>query len=81
MFVAFRLKEGRDDELIQWLQSLGERDRSYNIREAMKAYLNGGTTCASISPIIKPIPPTGAKEVYVMDEDSLNEKLNRFIDD
>ncbi len=36
MFVAFRVKGGRDDDLITWLAGLGEGDRSYYIREALR---------------------------------------------
>ena len=41
MFVCFRLKEGRDDELIQWLKNI-EEDRSYHIREALRRSLKSG---------------------------------------
>ncbi len=40
MFIAFRLKEGRDDDIISWVESLGERDRSYSIRQALKEHLS-----------------------------------------
>jgi hypothetical protein len=40
-FVAFRLKEGRDDALINWIENLPERDRSYHIREALRSNLQG----------------------------------------
>lgn len=32
----FRLKPGRDDELIQWLESLGKGERSCFIRKALR---------------------------------------------
>ena len=37
--VAFRLKPGRDDIIIDWLISLGDNDKSYHIREALRSYL------------------------------------------
>jgi len=37
--VAFRLKPGRDDMIIDWLNSLGDNDKSYHIREALRSYL------------------------------------------
>ncbi len=40
-FVAFRLKEGRDDALINWIEDLPENDRSYHIREALRSNLQG----------------------------------------
>ena len=36
MFIAFRLKPGRDDDLIAWVNSLGQDERSYNIRQALR---------------------------------------------
>jgi predicted DNA-binding protein len=36
MFIAFRLKPGRDDDLIKWAESLGAGDKSYYIREAIR---------------------------------------------
>ena len=40
-FVAFRLKPGRDDALIDWINNLPEQDRSYHIREALRSNLQG----------------------------------------
>ncbi len=59
MFIAFRLKPGRDDDLIAWLESLGAGDQSYHIRETLRRNLNpnkGGSNYAlppSPSPAIK----------------------------
>ncbi len=36
MFVGFRLKKGRDDAIITWLNSVETNDRSYHIREALR---------------------------------------------
>jgi len=36
MFIAFRLKPGRDDDLIAWISSLGRDERSCNIRQALR---------------------------------------------
>jgi len=36
MFVAFRLKPGRDDDLISFINNTGEGDRSYHIREKLR---------------------------------------------
>ncbi len=59
MFIAFRLKPGRDDDLIRWVESLGNGDQSYYIRESLRRDLNaqkGGRSNAlppSPSPVIK----------------------------
>ncbi len=39
MFIAFRLKPGRDDDLISWINNAGEGDRSYHIREVLRQSL------------------------------------------
>lgn len=36
MFIAFRLKPGRDDDLINWIQNTGEGDRSHHIRQTIR---------------------------------------------
>ncbi len=36
MFASFRLKPGRDDDLIAWLINLQPGDRSYHIRETIR---------------------------------------------
>ena len=36
MFVAFRLKPDRDDDLIAWINTLGEDERSAGIRQALR---------------------------------------------
>ncbi len=41
MHIGFRLKKGRDDIIIDWLEAIGEYDRSYYIREALRSYLSG----------------------------------------
>ena len=38
----FRLRQGRDDDLIQWLESLGEGERSHFIRQTLRRGLNAG---------------------------------------
>jgi hypothetical protein len=37
----FRLKSGRDNELIQWLNSRNRRERSAFIREALRQHVKG----------------------------------------
>jgi len=38
---TFRLKPGRDDDLIGWLEALGEGERSYSIRQTLRRGLTG----------------------------------------
>ncbi len=40
MFVGFRLKKGRDDDIIKWLNSIDTNDRSYHIREHLRAKIS-----------------------------------------
>jgi hypothetical protein len=37
----FRLKEGRDNELIRWLNTRSRRERSFFIREALRKHVKG----------------------------------------
>lgn len=46
---SFRVKAGRDDLIIEWLDSIGERDRSYYIREALRDYLTTVTPLSNPS--------------------------------
>ncbi len=41
MFIAFRLKPGRDDDLIAWVSSLGVDERSAGIRHALRGNVSG----------------------------------------
>jgi len=41
MFIAFRLKPGRDDDLIAWVSSLGQDERSIGIRHALRSSITG----------------------------------------
>ena len=40
--VSFRLKAGRDDDLISWFESISANDRSYHIRETLRGSLIKG---------------------------------------
>ncbi len=57
MFIAFKLKQGRDDDLIEWITNAGDGDRSYHIREAIRRGL-----LASTSPTINPVIRIAPKE-------------------
>lgn len=39
--ISFRLKVGRDDDLISWFESISANDKSYYIREALRGSLKG----------------------------------------
>ena len=40
--VSFRLKTGRDDDLISWVERISANDRSYHIRETLRGSLIKG---------------------------------------
>ena len=40
--VAFKVKPGRDDDLIKWLEEIGEGERSFFIRQALRAVIRFG---------------------------------------
>ncbi len=39
--INFKVKPGRDDDIIRWLKSLGEKERSFYIRMALREWLQG----------------------------------------
>ena len=39
--VSFKLMPGRDNDLIEWLQNLGEGEKSFHIRQALRERLTG----------------------------------------
>ncbi len=53
--VSFRLKAGRDDDLISWLENITANDRSYYIREALRGCLS------KVIPKAAPLPGNPVK--------------------
>ncbi len=41
MVVSFKLMPGRDDDLIEWLENLGEGEKSFYIRQALREKVSG----------------------------------------
>ncbi len=54
--ISFRLKPGRDDEVINWICDLGDNDRSYFIREAIKFYIKHNSSSELSSALTKHTP-------------------------
>ncbi len=91
--VSFRLKPGRDDVIIDWLESLGEHDRSYYVRESLKAYLNGqspqvSSFTKSSAGFINPNANDASEKVELIREnktdsiegrDKLEENINKWL--
>ncbi len=50
MFIAFRLKPGRDDDLIAWMQTLGVDERSAGIRQALRGNVSRQSPTVKIQP-------------------------------
>lgn len=84
MFIAFRLKEGRDDAIINWIENLGEYDRSYSIRKALKTYLERPVNAqqpVSFSASSKDIPIGEFPEkVSVINDEDLEKKLGDWLE-
>ena len=92
MRISVRLKAGRDDEIIKWLENVGSNDRSYYIREALRGFLNQGTsqgrifnnsntnTIASESKSydIKPEQNNKEKSISDLSEEELTQKMKGF---
>ena len=89
MRISVRLKPGRDDEIIKWLEHVGSNDRSYHIREALRGFLNQGTSqgrifnTSNINTIaresksydIKPEQNNNEKTISDLSEDELIKKM------
>ncbi len=92
--VSFRLKPGRDDAIIDWLESLGEHDRSYYVREGLRDYLNGKSPqVASFAkssavfgePTVKKVAeieePAGESKVdHLGEDDKLDANFSKWFD-
>ena len=48
---GFRAKAGRDDLIIDWLESMTKSDKSYYIREALRDYLTNSSPQGSQPPV------------------------------
>ncbi len=85
---AFRLKKGRDRDLITWLESFGEGERSFYIRQALRAGIAAQSgqvaTPQQVTVIQQPVkPPSKAepkKQVLTKEEaeNKLNDLVNNF---
>lgn len=62
--ISFRLKAGRDDDLISWLEGLAANDRSYFIRETLRSSLINGTPPSSSS-LVNPINDTAISKSVI----------------
>lgn len=87
---AFRLKKGRDRDLITWLESFGEGERSFYIRQALRAGIataqGGQAAMQQAAPVIEkpaaeaPSKPEPKKPVLTKEEaeSKLNDLVNNF---
>lgn len=86
---AFRLKKGRDRDLIAWLESFGEGERSFHIRQALRAgiaTMNGaGITMQQAAPVVQkeveaPIRKAEPKQPATKEEaeSKLDDLVNNF---
>jgi hypothetical protein len=69
MRITFRLKDNRDEDLLQWFNALGEGERSFFIRQALRRGLSSREEKVSI-PIIKGEMPKLPKEEPVTAEEA-----------
>jgi len=83
--VTFRLRPGRDDDLIAWLESMGEGERSYFIRQVLRRGLNSGRG----RPVeqVMPVSPVAPDDLIEADEparevsrEEAEERLNGLLD-
>ncbi len=68
--INFRVKPGRDDDIINWLVGLGEKERSFYIRMALREWLQGKGSVG-----VRVVVHEENKEVDVSEEE-LNKRLD-----
>ncbi len=88
--VSFRLKAGKDDDLISWYESIGENDKSYQIRETLRSSLTLGIPHVSPSPVnndsvrvsenINNKPIVKEKSIAEISEAELEKNLRGWLD-
>lgn len=86
---TFRLKPGRDEDLITWLESLGEGERSFFIRNALRKAITKNANIvdipmkqryeAKIEPAIL-IPDIKDNQEYPDESETIDSKLNKLLD-
>lgn len=86
--LSFRLKPGKDDDLIKWLNGLQEQERSRFIRDALRRGLSLPDARPTVKPVVsfesstqgdnKGFTPCGVEDSTT--PDNLDEKLDRLAD-
>jgi hypothetical protein len=76
MYTAFRLKPGRDSDLITWLEGFEPGDRSYYIRQAIR---QGIQTPARQAPVEVSIKPKAAAEEIRPEPADLDSALDNWL--
>jgi hypothetical protein len=82
MNISFRLKPGRDDDVISWICNIGKDDRSYFIREAIKFFIkNGGSElCAVLKTPTSPVSQSQNCTGAISEEHEMNNNKNETRD-
>ena len=70
MRITFRLKDDRDDDLLRWFNALGEGERSFFIRQALRCGLGSQEEKVNIPIIIMGEMPKLPKEEVVTAEEA-----------
>lgn len=81
MLTGFRLKPGRDDDIINWLAAIPEGDRGYYIRETLRKGIAaaGPSRPPAISPATElPPVPVLSRPPASMDPDQLQKNLDSW---
>jgi len=83
MRYSFRLKEGRDQDLIAWLESFGEGERSTFLRQALRTGIQAMASKVDKEIINKPVRkvPKIIEPVKISKEEAeskLNNLVNNF---
>ncbi len=77
MRITFRLKDDRDEDLLHWFQVVGEGERSYFIRQALRRGLSAGEQTVSI-PYIGELKTSSINEEPITAEEA-EDRLSSLI--
>ena len=72
---TFRLKTGRDEDLISWLKGMGDGERSFFIRQTLRRGLDEPVRAAPRIQFAEPLP---RQEIPEIADDDIESRLDRL---
>ncbi len=73
--INFKVKPGRDDDIINWLEGLGDNERSFYIRLALREWLQGKSKGGRVQ-VRLPVKRSSDDKEPELSEEELNKRLD-----